>query len=194
MALRHAGLAIVFLGLILACRSARHVPTEEELAITPEQWDDHLTRFPVAACEPSSPPDSGWAAWTLARPHATVRLPAGARELPDSNPDLHEWALPDSAHFEMWLTRDPASGLAAPAGMRMTLEEECVMPIAGHAALVVPYRAVSASGRDTAYGAVASTVLRKGRALNVFLDARSLERRQQLLGAAAELRVDPALH
>ena len=152
-------------------------------------WDAHASQYPP--CErASSLPDSGWVAWSLQRPHATIRLPVGAREQPTKNPDVRHWALPDSAHFEVWITPDPAAGLAASGSGTVTLESECAIPVAKHAAVVVPYRIVGTSGQDTAYGAAVNTILERGLSLNVFLDARSLESRQQLLGAVAGLQLE----
>lgn len=154
----------------------------------PAQWDAHAGQYPP--CEGASVlPDSGWAAWPLQRPRATLRLPRGAMEQRTKNPDVRHWTLLDSAHFEVWITPDPATGLAASGGGTVTLESECTIAVAKHAALVVPYHIVGTSGQDSAYGAAISTILERGLSLNVFLDARSLERRRQLLGAVAGLQL-----
>ena len=129
-----------------ACHSRE--PNDEAGLMPPASWESFAQERP--ACTGIAAQDSGWTSWVLDRPRSVLRLPPTAREVARARrPDYREWELPDSGGVEVWITDDPALGMAVTQPWKIQLETECRLSIAGHPGDIFQYSAVKDGQSDT---------------------------------------------
>jgi len=170
----------------MACRS-RLPNAAADLSMSPESWQSFAQSRP--ACSGVAAGDSGWTAWELDRPPGVLHLPSTAREIAlVRRPDYREWMLPDSAGVEVWITEDPAMGMATTRPWKIQLETECRISVAQHMGVMFDFSAVKDGHIDTSYGATMHTVLARGLSFNA-LRAPSREERGALIGAISRVQL-----
>lgn len=125
--------------LLMVCSRASHAQKDSDDAhMSPATWA--LIVHDMPACGGFASKDSGWTSWVLDRPQSALRLPPTANEVVRSRRrDYREWALPDSGGVEIWITDDPAMGMAATRPWKIQRLTQCNHAVADHPGVVIQY-------------------------------------------------------
>ena len=182
------GVALLMV-VVLGCRKGGPV-ADTEFLMEPDEWASHTRQSPTCGI-PVLIPDTAQGTLSLSRPAGTLWLPRGTRELPTTTPDARKWMLPDSSRVDLWVTENPAAGLATSGNVQVDLDHKCWIPVATRPALVLQFRLIDTARLDTTYGATVHTLLERGLALNLFVEAPSAAARRAALSAISAFRLQP---
>ena len=111
---------------------------------------------------------------TIRLPHGTVGQPLG------NNPDGRKYILEDSTVLEVWLTPEPAAGMAVSGGTKAGSAGFCSTQM-GKFAAIVSRAALAGPGGDSVFVGMLNITLDREHALNVAVTTATRASRDQVL-------------